>query len=188
MSGCRSCGCSSDWPSPAPSPAGSMCAGGPGASPPAALVLLFGSSFVLYLLVPALFQRLYVKPSELRARDALYRAQHRLDAAGLQPAADRGEAVPGRGRLELRLARGQPRDRRQHPPVGLAAADGHLCPAPGDQDLLQVPRHGHRPLSAGRRLSAGDAVGARARTVAAAVQCADLGQPASCSSPTATAW
>ena len=34
-------------------------------SPPAALVLLFGSSFVLYLLIPSLFQRLYVKPSEL---------------------------------------------------------------------------------------------------------------------------
>ena len=42
-----------------------MCIGGPGAFPPASLALLFGSSFVLYLVVPALFQRLYVKPSEL---------------------------------------------------------------------------------------------------------------------------
>jgi uncharacterized membrane protein (UPF0182 family) len=33
--------------------------------PAGALALLFGSSFVLYLVVPALFQRLYVKPSEL---------------------------------------------------------------------------------------------------------------------------
>jgi uncharacterized membrane protein (UPF0182 family) len=33
--------------------------------PAAALALLFGSSFVFYLLVPAFFQRLYVKPSEL---------------------------------------------------------------------------------------------------------------------------
>jgi uncharacterized membrane protein (UPF0182 family) len=33
--------------------------------PAGALVLLFGSSFVLYLLIPSLFQRLYVKPSEL---------------------------------------------------------------------------------------------------------------------------
>src|SRR4029077_14701934 len=91
------------------------------------------------------------------ARDALYRAQHRLDAAGLQPAADRGEAVPGGGTTELRLARGQPPDRPQHPAVGLAAADEHLRPAAGDPDLLQIPRHGHRPLSAGWRLSAGDA-------------------------------
>jgi uncharacterized membrane protein (UPF0182 family) len=33
--------------------------------PAGALALLFGSSFVFYLLVPAFFQRLYVKPSEL---------------------------------------------------------------------------------------------------------------------------
>jgi uncharacterized membrane protein (UPF0182 family) len=33
--------------------------------PAATLALLFGSSFVFYVLVPALFQRLYVKPSEL---------------------------------------------------------------------------------------------------------------------------
>lgn len=33
--------------------------------PAGALVLLFGSSFVLYLLIPSFFQRLYVKPSEL---------------------------------------------------------------------------------------------------------------------------
>jgi uncharacterized membrane protein (UPF0182 family) len=33
--------------------------------PVGALVLLFGSSFVFYVLVPAFFQRLYVKPSEL---------------------------------------------------------------------------------------------------------------------------
>jgi uncharacterized protein len=33
--------------------------------PAGALALLFGSSFVFYLVVPALFQRLYVKPSEL---------------------------------------------------------------------------------------------------------------------------
>jgi uncharacterized membrane protein (UPF0182 family) len=33
--------------------------------PAGAVVLLFGSSFVLYLLIPSLFQRLYVKPSEL---------------------------------------------------------------------------------------------------------------------------
>ena len=33
--------------------------------PAGALMLLFGSSFVLYLIVPGLFQRLYVKPSEL---------------------------------------------------------------------------------------------------------------------------
>ncbi|MPZ29981.1 MAG: UPF0182 family protein [Rhodospirillales bacterium] len=33
--------------------------------PAAALVLLFGSSFAFYVLVPAFFQRLYVKPSEL---------------------------------------------------------------------------------------------------------------------------
>ena len=116
--------------------------------PAGALALLFGSSFVLYLLVPALFQRLYVKPSELELETPYIARNIALDAAGLQPAADRGETVPGRGRAELRRARGQPRDHRQHPPVGLAAADGHLCAAPGDPDLLQVPRHGHRPLSA----------------------------------------
>jgi uncharacterized membrane protein (UPF0182 family) len=33
--------------------------------PAGALALLFGSSFVLYLLIPSIFQRLYVKPSEL---------------------------------------------------------------------------------------------------------------------------
>lgn len=33
--------------------------------PAGAVAVLFGSSFVLYLLVPAFFQRLYVKPSEL---------------------------------------------------------------------------------------------------------------------------
>ena len=90
-----------------------------------------------------------------------------------------GEAVPGRGGAEpgrrceanratidnIRLWDWQPLAR-------------HLRAAAGDPDLLQVPRHRHRPLPAGRRLPAGDAVGARAGARAAAGQRADLGQPA----------
>ena len=90
---------------------------------------------------------------------------------------------PAEEGLSSRLARGQSRDHRQHPAVGRAAADGYLRAAAGDQDLLQISRHGHRPLSAGRRLSAGDAVGARARAGAAAAQRPDLGQPASAVHP-----
>ena len=151
--------------------------------PAAAVALLFATSFVVAVLFPALFNRFYVKPSELQLETpyierniALTRQAYNLQQIEVKPIAVGGTA-------ELRLARGQPRDRRQYPAVGLAAADEHLCPAPGDQDLLQIPRHGHRPLSPGRHLSAGDAVGARARAFAAAVQCADLGQPPSALHP-----
>ena len=57
-----------------------------------AVVLLFGSSFVLYLLVPAFFQRLYVKPSELEletpyiARNiALTRQAYNLQQIAVKP-------------------------------------------------------------------------------------------------------
>ena len=42
------------------------------------------------------FQPLLCEAERTAARGALYRAQHRLDAAGLQPAADRSEALCGR--------------------------------------------------------------------------------------------
>ena len=60
--------------------------------PAGAVVLLFGSSFVLYLLVPAFFQRLYVKPSELEletpyiARNiALTRQAYNLQQIAVKP-------------------------------------------------------------------------------------------------------
>jgi uncharacterized protein len=58
--------------------------------PAAAALLVFGGSFVLSGVVPALFQRLLVKPDELQ------REKHRLDPAGLQFPPDRSEAVPRR--------------------------------------------------------------------------------------------
>ena len=135
------------------------------------------------VLVPALFQRLYVKPSELQLETpyierniALTREAYNLRQIAVKP-------FPAEEGLSLAVAPGQPRDHRQHPAVGLAAADGHLRAAAGDPDLLQVPRRRCRSLPARRRLSAGDAVGARAGAVAAAVQRADLGQPASALHP-----
>jgi uncharacterized membrane protein (UPF0182 family) len=60
--------------------------------PAAALALLFGSSFVFYLLVPAFFQRLYVKPNELQletpyiARNiALTRQAYNLHRLSVKP-------------------------------------------------------------------------------------------------------
>jgi uncharacterized protein len=87
--------------------------------PVAGAVLVFGSSFVLAAVFPALFQRIYVKPNE---------------------------TLSGGTGVDVSNAPGQPRDHRQHPALGLAAADGYLRAVAGDPDLLQVPRYGHRPL------------------------------------------
>ena len=61
----------------------------------AAAALVFGGSFVLAEVVPGLFERFYVKPSELQLEAPYIRQQHRPHPGGLQSAADRGEAVPG---------------------------------------------------------------------------------------------
>ncbi len=67
-------------------------------------------------------------------------SEHRADAGSLQSPADHGEAIPRGAGSDLPVAAGQPRHHRQHPAVGLAAADGHLRAAPGDPHLLPVPR------------------------------------------------
>ena len=149
----------------------------------AAAVLVFGSSFVFAEVVPGLFERFYVKPSELQLEApyiqrniALTREAYNLRQIAVKP-------FPAEQGSDLPVAAGQPRDHRQYPAVGLAAADGHLRAIAGDPHLLQVPRCRCRSLPYRRFLSAGDALGARARAVAAVGQRADLGQPASAVHP-----
>ena len=62
------------------------------ALPAGALALLFGSSFVLCLVFPALFQRFYVKPSELQLETpyiehniALTRQAYNLQQIAVKP-------------------------------------------------------------------------------------------------------
>ena len=116
---------------------------------PAALALLvFGSSFVFGVIYPSLFQRFYVKPSELGLETPYI--EHTIALTRQAYGLAQIEVKPFRGRAgtDSRLAAGQSRDHRQHPAVGCATADGYLRTVAGDQDLLQVSLGGHRPLSA----------------------------------------
>ena len=119
--------------------------------------------------------------------DTVSQAEHRPDAGSLQSAADHREAVSRGAGAHLPVAAGQPRNHRQHPAVGLAAADGHLCAASGDPHLLPVPRRRHRSLPDRWHLSAGDA---RRRASSSPRCCQPTRRPGStsiCCSPTATA-
>ena len=104
-----------------------------------AAVVVFGSSFLLGELLPGMFQRFYVKPSELQLRITVSQAEHRPDTGSLQSTTDHGEAIPRGAGAHLPGTAGQPRNDGQHPAVGLAAAARHLCAAPGDPHLLPVP-------------------------------------------------
>ncbi len=133
-----------------------------------AAAVVFGSSFVFGEVLPGLFQRFYVKPSELQLESpylqrniALTQEAYNLRQITVKP-------FPAEQGLTYPVAAGQPRDHRQHPAVGLAAVAGHLRAAPGDPHLLPVPRRRHRSLPDRRRLSAGDARAARTRIIAAA--------------------
>ena len=102
-----------------------------------AAALVFGSSFFFAELLPGLFQRFFVKPSELQLEAAVHSAEHRPDPGSVQASADHGETIPrGRG-AEFPVTTGQPWDHRKHPVVGLATADGHLRATAGDPHLLQ---------------------------------------------------
>ena len=152
----------------------------------AAAVLVFGGSFVFAEVFPALFQRFFVKPSELQLESAVHSAEHRPHPGGLQSSADRGEAIPGGTGAEFPVAAGQPRHHRQHPAVGLAAADGHLRATAGDPHLLQVSRCRRRSLPHRRLVSAGDARGPRARRRRCCRPTPRPGSTCICCSPTAT--
>ena len=110
--------------------------------------------------------------------DAVHSAEHHPHAGSVQSSADYGETIPRRTGVDFSVAAGESRDDRQHPAVGLAAADGYLRAAAGDPYLLQVPRCRRRSLPDRWLVSAGDARGQRARALAAAGQRPDLGQPA----------
>src|SRR5499433_2784354 len=63
---CPSSRCWSGFRSSPPLPAGPICGFAPGGSPLAGVVLVFGSSLVLTVALPALFQVVFVKPNELQ--------------------------------------------------------------------------------------------------------------------------
>ena len=108
--------------------------------PLAAAVLVFGSSFVLAVVFPALFQRFFVKPNELQLETPYPPAEHRSHPGSLQsPARLRSKPFPAEQELTLQFAPGQPGDHRQYSPVGRAAADGYVRSTAGDPNLLQVP-------------------------------------------------
>ena len=113
------------------------------------------------------------------AGDAVHSAEHRSHPGGLQPRPDHGETVPRGAGSDLSVAARRQRDGRQHPALGLAAAARRLRATAGDPHLLPVSRRRRRSLPSRRLLSAGDALGARARPFAAAGQRPDLGQSAS---------
>ena len=107
--------------------------------PAVGAVLVFGSSFVLALAFPALFQRVYVKPNELQLETpylqrniALTREAYNLRQFTVKP-------FPAEQGLTFQSLRPQPRDHRQYSAMGPSAADGHLRATAGDPHLLQVP-------------------------------------------------
>ena len=83
-SSCRSCGCSSGLPPSQPSPRGATCAGAATGLPAASALLVFGSSFVFAVIYPALFQRFYVKPSELQLETPYIEHNIALTRTGLR--------------------------------------------------------------------------------------------------------
>src|SRR3989440_3976468 len=86
--------------------------------PAAAALLVFGGSFVLSGVVPALFQRLFVKPDELQREKPYIERNIALTPAGLQSSSDHGEAVPRRTGPHLQDTRGQQGDHRQYQAMG----------------------------------------------------------------------
>ena len=114
----------------------------------AASALVFGGSFVFRRAVPRTVRALLREAERTAVGVAIHSAQHRPHPGSLQPSADHGEAIPRGTGADLPVAAEQPRDHRQHPAVGLAAADGHLRATAGDPHLLQVPRCRRRSLPA----------------------------------------
>ena len=127
-----------------------------------ATALVFGGSFVFAGLVPALYERLYVKPSELQLETPYITRSIDLTREAYNLRQITAKPFPAEQGLTFAVAAAQPRDDRQHPAVGLAAVDGHLRAAAGNPYLLQVPRCRHRSLSPRRHVSASDALRPRA--------------------------
>ncbi len=188
MSSCRFSGCSWAWPAAPPSLPGPTCgcAHTGCRSPPRRWCS--ACSFVFAVLVPDVFERFYVKPSELQLERpyiqrniALTREAYGLQHIEVKPfPAEQGltfqSLADDRGTVE------------QHPAVGLAAADGHLRATAGDPHLLQVPQRRGGSLPDRRFLSAGDDRGAASLRPRCWRRMPRPGSTCICCSPTATAW
>jgi len=106
----------------------------------AASALLFGGSFVLAEVAPALFERFYVKPSELQLESSYIRRNIDLTREAYNLRQIEVKPFPG---VDVRDVGEQPRHRQQHPAVGLATFDGHLRATAGNPHVLQIPRCRH---------------------------------------------
>ena len=116
----------------------------------AAALLVFGSSFFFAEVIPALFERFYVKPSELQLETpyiqrniALTREAYNLGQITVKP-------FPAEQDLTFQSLQGQQRDHQQYTAMGLATADGHLRATAGDPHLLPVSRRRRRSLPSWR--------------------------------------
>ncbi len=139
------------------------------------LVVVWVGGLGLY---PAALQRLRVKPNEIVFERPYIQHNIRMTrhAFGLDRVA--GEGLPRRGEPQRGRAGPERPHHQEHPPVGPPAAAHHVRAAPGDPDLLQVPRRGQRPLHDQRRVSPGDALAAGAVVPAPARPAAELDQRA----------
>ena len=107
--------------------------------PAAAVVLVFGGSFVLSGVVPGLFQRLFVKPTELQLEKPYIERNIALTQQAYNLHQITAKPFPAEQDLTFKTLRGQQGNHRQYKAVGLAAADGCLRAAARDPHLLQVP-------------------------------------------------
>ena len=86
--------------------------------PVAATVLVFGSALVLAEVFPVLFERLFVKPDELRLEQPYLERNITAHPRGLQSSSDHRQTVPRRAEPDVQHAPGQSGDHRQHSALG----------------------------------------------------------------------
>ena len=107
--------------------------------PIAAVVLVFGGSFVLSGVIPGLFKRVFVKPNELELEKPYIQRNIALTQQAYNLHQITAKPFPAEQDLTLQDNRGQQGNRRQHTAVGLASADGCLRATARNPHLLQIP-------------------------------------------------
>ena len=133
------------------------------------------SCYVLVSLVGWYVNSFIVKPNEL-VRERPYithniemtRQAYGLDRITLRP-------FPAESGRRRHRRRGQPRDAREPPALGLARAAGHAAADSGNPHVLRFPRHRHRPLRPRRHGPPGHARHPRAQHRQAAARAAATG-------------